>query len=80
VFCALAAALVLAWWPETQHELALALDATSALTTLHGAVCECTGARLCHSRRLEGLGLQPRGVLATALAGSLGSPGWRDPG
>src|SRR5947209_19946096 len=28
VFCALAAALVLAWWPETQHELALGLDAT----------------------------------------------------
>ena len=27
MFCALAAALVLAWWPETQHELAL--DATT---------------------------------------------------
>jgi hypothetical protein len=29
VFCAVTAALVLAWWPESEHELALALDATT---------------------------------------------------
>src|SRR5579859_3567487 len=48
--------------------------------TLHGAVYQCAGGRLCHSRRLEGLGLQPKGVLATVLAGPVGSPGWRDSG
>src|SRR5260221_7638526 len=37
VFCPLTAALVLAWWPEEHQELALALDATTALTTLHRA-------------------------------------------
>jgi hypothetical protein len=29
LFCAMAAALVLAWWPEERQELALALDATT---------------------------------------------------